>query len=97
MNNNQFLNIDDPERKKLAEEWVSGIESPDSRFVYYLLAAKGVCVVPLSSFQSGLLGFRITLLEEEPDVLHTTFGKIVEAINEFCTSDKKITETASAV
>jgi alanine-synthesizing transaminase len=72
----------------LAESWVDGIEKADSRFVYYLLATKGVCVVPLSSFQSDLLGFRITLLEEDPEVLDYTFAQIADAINEFCNSDK---------
>jgi alanine-synthesizing transaminase len=88
LNNSQYLKIDDYDTRALAESWVQGIEKPDSRFVYYLLAAKGVCVVPLSSFQSDLLGFRITLLEENQDVLHYTFGQIAEAINEFCNSDK---------
>ncbi|MFY0654697.1 MAG: pyridoxal phosphate-dependent aminotransferase [Cyclobacteriaceae bacterium] len=88
LNNNQILKIEDDETRRLAESWVEAVDKPDSRFVYYLLAQKGVCVVPLSSFQSDLLGFRITLLEEEPEVLHHTFGKIAEAINEFCNSDK---------
>jgi aspartate/methionine/tyrosine aminotransferase len=88
LNNNQFLKIEDDETRGLAESWVDRIEKPDSRFVYYLLAAKGVCVVPLSSFQSHLLGFRITLLEEDPNVLQYTFTQIADAINEFCNSDK---------
>jgi alanine-synthesizing transaminase len=88
LNNNQFLKIEDDETRVLAESWVDGIEKSDSRFVYYLLAAKGVCVVPLSSFQSDLLGFRITLLEEDPEVLQYTFTQIADAINEFCNSDK---------
>jgi len=88
LNNNQFLKIEDDKTRELAESWVNGISKPDSRFVYYLLASKGVCVVPLSSFQSNLLGFRITLLEEDPEVLQYTFQQIAEAINEFCNSDK---------
>ena len=39
--------------------------SPDKRFVYYLLASTGICVVPLSSgFNSSLQGFRFLLLEQ---------------------------------
>jgi aspartate/methionine/tyrosine aminotransferase len=57
----------------------------DKRFVYYLLAAKGVCVVPLSSFHSELEGFRVTLLEENEELLAKTFGKIKEAVLEYCT------------
>lgn len=87
INDKQFLTIEDESCKSLADKWVEKIGEPDKRFVYYLLAAKGVCVVPLSSFQSELRGFRITLLEENHEVLHQTFSKIAEAINEFCTSD----------
>jgi len=37
---------------------------PDQRFVYYLLAATGICVVPLSTgFNSKHQGFRFTILE----------------------------------
>ncbi|MFA6446192.1 MAG: aminotransferase, partial [Candidatus Paceibacterota bacterium] len=49
----------------------------DKRFVYQLLASRGICVVPLSSgFNSDLYGFRITLLE--PD--EKKFVKIIEDI-----------------
>lgn len=89
LNNDQKLEISDTAQRGLAESWVEKVEAPDKRFVYYLLAAKGVCVVPLSSFQSELSGFRITLLEENNEVLHQTFSKIADAINEFCTSDVK--------
>lgn len=90
LNNKQFLNIANDKTRELAESWVEKVAEPDKRFVYYLLAAKGVCVVPLSSFQSELRGFRITLLEENMDVLNETFGKIAEAIEEFCTSDIQV-------
>lgn len=39
----------------------------DKRFVYWLLAATGICVVPLSGFASELPGFRFTLLEQDDD------------------------------
>lgn len=48
----------------------------DKRFVYYLLAATGICVVPLSSFFTSERGFRITLLERD----ETTFTQIFENI-----------------
>ncbi len=52
----------------------------DQRFVYYLLASKGICVVPLSSgFNSTLQGFRFTLLEENEE-------QFKEIINEIATS-----------
>jgi aspartate/methionine/tyrosine aminotransferase len=52
--------------------------SLDKRFVYYLLGATGVCVVPLSSFATPLQGFRTTLLEMD----ETRFRKIVNTIAE---------------
>ena len=87
LSNGQSLKISNPDIQKLTDSWLENVTEPDRRFVYYLLAAKGVCVVPLSSFQSQLLGFRITLLEEDKEVLHGSFSKIAEAINEFCTSN----------
>lgn len=90
INEKQYLQIEDAELKKIVTSWVEKVVEPDKRFVYYLLVAKGVCVVPLSSFQSELLGFRITLLEEDISVLNATFKKIAEAIHEFCTSDVSV-------
>jgi len=55
----------------------------DKRFVYYLLGAKGICVVPISSFCSELQGFRVTLLEEDEDVLTKTFSSIRDGIVEY--------------
>ena len=81
----QSLKIDNPEVQDLVEDWVDGVKL-DSRFVYYLLAAKGVCVVPLSSFCSDLLGFRVTLLEENEELLEYTFNQIKEAVVEFVNS-----------
>ncbi|MFW5995610.1 MAG: pyridoxal phosphate-dependent aminotransferase, partial [Spirochaetia bacterium] len=56
------LPIADPAIRELVEKKVEGA-SPDARFVYYLIGARGVCVVPLSGFCSELEGFRMTLLE----------------------------------
>lgn len=86
LNNRQSLKVVNPEAKALAESWVTDDMSEDKRFVYYLLAAKGVCVVPLSSFHSALKGFRVTLLEENEELLADTFEKINEAVTEFCQS-----------
>jgi aspartate/methionine/tyrosine aminotransferase len=80
----QKLKIANPAIQNLVEEWVSedGI-ALDKQFVYYLLAAKGICVVPISSFCSDLQGFRVTLLEEDEDLLVNTFTTIREAIEEY--------------
>ncbi len=82
----QFLVTDNPEIKTLLSSWIDDDTPYDKRFVYYLLAVKGVCVVPLSSFHSDLLGFRVTLLEENLELLELTFNKIKDAIGEYCKS-----------
>ncbi len=84
----QHLRIEDPHAEKLLQTWLASEENMalDKRFVYYLLAAKGVCVVPISSFCSELSGFRVTLLEENEALLKETFCRIRDAVNEFVTS-----------
>ncbi|HEY9117597.1 MAG TPA: pyridoxal phosphate-dependent aminotransferase [Roseivirga sp.] len=85
LNMNQSLKIENSEAERLLEGWLKERNmKADKRFVYYLLAAKGVCVVPISSFCSELLGFRVTLLEEDEALLIETFTKIKEAVMEYC-------------
>jgi len=87
LNNRQYLEIDDPQKRQTLERWLEQEEvAPDKRFVYYLLAAKNVCVVPISSFSSDLNGFRVTLLEENRDLLVETFTRIRDALMEYCES-----------
>lgn len=53
----------------------------DKRFVYWLLASTGICVVPLSGFASDLPGFRFTLLEQDDELrsrIYTTLGEAAE-------------------
>jgi aspartate/methionine/tyrosine aminotransferase len=80
----QTLRIDNPDIRNIVEDWVNKPDVlPDKRFVYYLLAAKGICVVPISSFCSDLRGFRVTLLEDNEELLTSTFTGISEAIEEY--------------
>jgi alanine-synthesizing transaminase len=79
----QRLRIDDPKIRSLVEKWTEGDIPLDKRFVYYLLGAKGICVVPISSFCSELSGFRVTLLEEDEKILNGTFQGIRDAVNEY--------------
>ena len=59
----------------------------DKCFVYYLLASRGICVVPLSSgFNSDLLGFRITLLEPDITIFESTIHIIAESVKEYLNS-----------
>lgn len=84
INDKQTLQIHNPEVQRVVEEWVSQDDVlPDKRFVYYLLAAKGICVVPISSFCSDLRGFRVTILEDDEKVLKETFSVISDAISEY--------------
>ena len=82
----QKIHIADERISKLVESWVAQDIPHDKRFVYYLLGAKGVCVVPISSFCSELQGFRVTLLEENEDSLIKTFTAIRDGIVEYLAS-----------
>ena len=86
LNDRQTLPVENPEIRSLVEKWTENVSSPDYRFVYYLLASTGVCVVPISSFCSELQGFRITLLEEDEDELRLVFSKIRDAIKAYVKS-----------
>ncbi len=52
--------------------------APDKRFVYWLLASTGICVVPLSGFATDLQGFRFTLLEQDDKQRQTIFTTLAE-------------------
>lgn len=82
----QKIQIDNPAVRELVEKWTQEKIALDKRFVYYLLAAKGVCVVPISSFCSELQGFRVTLLEEDEATLIQTFEAIRDGIREYLAS-----------
>ena len=74
-----------PEARALVEKMVEGVPL-DKRFVYYVLAATGICVVPISSFCSDLHGFRVTLLEENPEKMAWMYKKLRAAIEEYLAS-----------
>jgi aspartate/methionine/tyrosine aminotransferase len=79
LNEHQTLAIQSGEIKKLVESLVSSAMPLDKRFVYYLLGATGICVVPLQSgFNSTYCGFRFTVLN--PD--DASFSKTIEALSE---------------
>jgi aspartate/methionine/tyrosine aminotransferase len=85
LTNAQTLPIANTEVRTNVEEWVKNV-SLDFRFVYYLLGATGICVVPISSFCSDLRGFRITLLEEDEVLLKKTFTTLRNAIRTYLDS-----------
>ena len=85
LNSNQSLAIENQDIKKFIEPKVGGI-ALDKRFVYYLLASTGVCVVPLSGFNSDLPGFRMTLLEVNDEKYQKTLETIASAIKQYLES-----------
>ncbi len=82
----QEMKIESQHLKNLVEGWVNEEIPLDKRFVYYLLGAKGICVVPISSFCSELQGFRVTLLEEDEAILIKIFTSIRDGLVEYLNS-----------
>lgn len=61
--------------------------SLDKRFVYYVLGATGICVVPLQSgFNSTHHGFRFTLLEPDTNTFEQTIQTLKKAVSEYLQS-----------
>ncbi|MCK4503499.1 MAG: pyridoxal phosphate-dependent aminotransferase [Desulfuromonadales bacterium] len=87
LNDKQTLPIDNPQ----VLEMVAGlVNQPDTlldkRFVYYLLASTGICVVPISSFCTEERGFRITLLEQDEKEFTQVFINIANAVTTYLRS-----------
>ena len=85
LNGHQTLPIEDAEVRALVEGLVEGV-APDKRFVYYLMGATGIVVVPLSGFQSSHHGFRGTLLESNDEQRRWIFRSLRESIDAYVAS-----------
>lgn len=87
LNSTQSLPIENREVRELVESLVNqpGV-SPDKRFVYYTLAATGICTVPLSSFATSLQGFRVTLLERNPSETERIYKTLAETTRKYLAS-----------
>lgn len=83
LKNNQVLAIENEKAKKVVEELTKDNIPLDKRFVYYLMASSGICVVPLSGMNSDLEGFRITLLETDENLFRKNIETIKEKIREY--------------
>ncbi|WP_243369849.1 pyridoxal phosphate-dependent aminotransferase [Geotalea sp. SG265] len=83
----QSLPIENTEVRELVEGLVNapGV-SPDKRFVYYILAHTGICIVPLSSFNTELQGFRVTLLEKDEKECERIYKTLAEKIAQYLKS-----------
>jgi aspartate/methionine/tyrosine aminotransferase len=83
----QTLPIKNREVKELVEGLVAQPGcSLDKRFVYYLLASTGICTVPLSSFCTPEMGFRVTLLERDEKEFIKIFNTIADSITAYLNS-----------
>lgn len=87
LNNRQSLPIEKSGVEHVIEGLVQKEEALDKRFIYYLLGATGICVVPLQSgFNSSYHGFRFTLLEPDEEKFDRTIGAIKVAIQHYLKS-----------
>lgn len=87
LTSNQTLPIENDEIRTMIEDLVYPADTTlDKRFVYYLLGATGICVVPLTSFASEINGFRITLLERDEAEFIRIFTSIASAIRAYLKS-----------
>jgi alanine-synthesizing transaminase len=82
LNDKQSLTIENPQVRETVEKLVQGV-SNDYRFVYYLLGATGICVVPLTGFCCKRDGFRVTLLETDDEKRRWTFQTLAKALKEY--------------
>ena len=84
----QTLKIDRADVREHIEKLTAENEKMqlDKRFVYYLLGATGICVVPLTSFSCDLQGFRVTLLETDENKFAETFDTLAEGIKQYLAS-----------
>jgi alanine-synthesizing transaminase len=96
LNDRQTLPIADAKVRKFIEEKVKGVEV-DKRFVYYLLGATGICVVPLTGFCCSKKGFRLTLLEMDDEKRTWTWKTIVESIKTYLSSTARVAASSGSV
>lgn len=85
LRNDQTLQIENAEVRTYIEKIVDGVPN-DKRFVYYLMAATGICVVPLSGMNSQLDGFRMTLLEPDDAKFSVMVETMADAITRYLAS-----------
>lgn len=85
LNDKQIIEIGNDKIKAFIENSVRGV-ALDKRFVYYLLGATGICVVPLTGFSCGRFGFRVTLLETDMEKFEWIFKTIAEKTSAYLNS-----------
>ena len=85
LSSKQSLPIKDAKVRRTVERMTRDVE-PDRRFVYYLMGATGIVVVPLTGFQCAHHGFRGTLLEHDDAKRAWIFKTLREAIDQYVAS-----------
>jgi aspartate/methionine/tyrosine aminotransferase len=95
LNGDQRLEIANPDVAAKVERMVAGVE-PDKRFVYYLMGATGIVVVPLTGFQCRHHGFRGTLLEADDAKRAWIFRTLRESIEDYVASGSMVPAAARA-
>jgi len=84
LNARQSLPVENRAAGEILDQALAGGRvTPDKRFVLYLLASTGICVVPMSGFTSELPGFRMTLLEQDDSKRAWIFSTLREKIKEY--------------
>lgn len=87
LNDEQSLAIEKGGVAKIIQRLVEKDVELDKRFIYYLLGATGICVVPLQSgFNSTYNGFRFTLLEPDEEKFNQTINTIKVALEQYLKS-----------
>jgi aspartate/methionine/tyrosine aminotransferase len=80
LNSRQKLAIQQDAVRSYIEGLVAEPIEFDKRFVYYLLGATGICVIPLTSFFTDLPGFRMTLLDRDEKKFEHVVKTLAEKI-----------------
>jgi len=96
LRNDQVLEIENPRIAAEVERMVEGVE-PDKRFVYYLMGATGIVVVPLTGFQCSHHGFRGTLLETDDAKRAWIYATVRDSIDRYLESGSHVPARAEAV
>ncbi|MBI1292343.1 pyridoxal phosphate-dependent aminotransferase [bacterium] len=85
LNGHQTLPVENSAARARLEQLIPNI-APDKRFVYFLMAATGIVVVPLTGFYCRHEGFRITMLEMNDEKRAWVFKTLRQAIDQYVAS-----------
>lgn len=85
LTNKQTLKIENDAVRAYTEKITHNVKL-DKRFAYYLMGRTGICVVPLTGFESKTNGFRVTLLENDEKKFAWIFNTLRASIEEYLAS-----------